>query len=1661
MTDMYAIHPAAAIDPKIGPLANNGGSTFTHALLSLSPAFKAADPGSTLTEDQRGTTRPQFGIRDIGAFESTVSLIPDYTITTTGNNIVITDNSGNGDVLDVSESGSNIRFVVTPNTRTYSIDGGSATAFTTPADVALVGATSITINAAGGNDIIDIGAFTANLPSLTINGGTGDDVVNFNGDINFASDANLDVDLQNDDATPGVDQVTVAANANLILSGSGTATIKVSRNVTINSGGSIETENGNLTVEANQQGTPTAGNFVGVNLDGSSLQVNGSGLLSVKGQGGNSGTNQHGIQVVSAGKIQGGSGMVAVEGIGGASGGSNNHGVNIVGINSRITSSGGSVEVKGTGGGSGSSVFNYGVSIDFGGEITAGGSGMVTVEGIGGASGANHNYGVYVLNADSRISSSGGSVEVKGMGGNNGALGSNFGVVVNLGGEITGGSSGSVTVEGTGGASGGANYGVYVLNANSRITSSGGSVEVKGMGGGSGSSSNNFGVVIQTSGEITAGGSGTVTVEGLGGSPTGSSNYGININGTNSRISSSGGSVEVKGTGGGSGSSINNYGVYVQAGGAISADGSGTVTVEGLGGSPTGSSNYGININGTNSRISSSGGSVEVKGTGGGSSGSAANYGVYIISGGEISAGGSGTVTVEGIGGASSGNNNFGVYVLNANSRITSSGGSVEVKGTGNTGTNPVEALRLQTSGAITSGSNADITILANGVNIISSGFVNSGTGTTTIRPRTAGTLINLGGADVFSGSPLTLGLTDTELDLVTASTLIIGDVNSGNLTVSAAISRPAATHVQLRSGGDVVFNQNLNTGGGTLLLDPGTSPAAVKPTFNGTDATAGTVSFASDLAIVINGTSPGDGTSSTYSRLTVVGMVNLDGVDLVFSGAYTPTDGDVFLIVDNDDTDPIIGTFNGLAEGATINNFLGSGLDATISYIGGTGNDVVLTVVAACPSLTTAPGEVQIANSTCTTGCAVSGGSIIPPTTGCPTGSSIQYSTDGGQSWSTTLPIYNVTGPAQTIQTRCVCDEDANTVSPASTGVTTVPGTCVTPNAPTGTLAITNSTCTDCTVGGGSIAIGTVSGTGGTIEYSTDGGTTWSSTLPSYNQTGPAQTIIASVLGADGCRSGSMQVGQTIPGQCISPTAVISNNNGLDLDCDNPQTTLSVTAAVSYNWARNDSPYSTDQNISVTQEGTYAVTITAANGCTASSSVMVNFSPDNMPPSINCPPTQTLVLGVNCTALLPNYTSLATTGDNCGVQSVTQSPTAGTLVSGAGNMVVRLYATDINNNIDSCSFTVIKVDNTPPTIQCFNQTVTFNGENTIPLNAGSLVDTTDNCGVATIVLSPTGISCEQVGQTVPVTVTVTDINGNPSTCTSNITIGGLPCGWSQNPNGVNCADGNSIAYNPVNGVWTATSTNCFYGPGFTSDATAFAQRTLCGDGSITAQVTDISGTALGWAGVVMRESNAAGAKKAQLMTNLSTLSRREFRTTTNGAANPQQFPSQSRYWLRIVRAGSQFSMYVSPNGLAWYFVGAQNIPMNACIQVGLVTTNYQQTSTVTATFANVGFTGSNVPPLVGVDGAVSHELQAAGFEAYPNPTSGELNVDLAQYLGRAVRVEVYSLTGQLLHFVEIEEVQTVIEQLDLSAFQNGMYLVKVKTDGLPDAVKRIVLSRE
>ncbi len=67
--NLVATGDRTSTNPLLGSLSDNGGPTFTHALLPKSPAIDAADPNNFSPTDQRGVKRPQGIGPDIGAFE--------------------------------------------------------------------------------------------------------------------------------------------------------------------------------------------------------------------------------------------------------------------------------------------------------------------------------------------------------------------------------------------------------------------------------------------------------------------------------------------------------------------------------------------------------------------------------------------------------------------------------------------------------------------------------------------------------------------------------------------------------------------------------------------------------------------------------------------------------------------------------------------------------------------------------------------------------------------------------------------------------------------------------------------------------------------------------------------------------------------------------------------------------------------------------------------------------------------------------------------------------------------------------------------------------------------------------------------------------------------------------------------------------------------------------------------------------------------------------------------------------------------------------------------------------------------------------------------------------------------------------------------------------
>jgi fibronectin-binding autotransporter adhesin len=94
-----------------------------------------------------------------------------------------------------------------------------------------------------------------------------------------------------------------------------------------------------------------------------------------------------------------------------------------------------------------------------------------------------------------------------------------------------------------------------------------------------------------------------------------------------------------------------------------------------------------------------------------------------------------------------------------------------------------------------------------------------------------------------------------------------------------------------------------------------------------------------------LGGTASGD-----YDQIDVSGTVHLGSatsLDTSFYHSFKPAVGDTFRIINNDGSDVITGTFDGLSEGDT---FKVSGYTFKISYKGGTGNDVVITTTALPP---------------------------------------------------------------------------------------------------------------------------------------------------------------------------------------------------------------------------------------------------------------------------------------------------------------------------------------------------------------------------------------------------------------------------------------------------------------------------------------------------------------------------------------------------------------------------------------------------------------------------------------------------------------------------------------------------------------------------------------
>jgi hypothetical protein len=165
---------------------------------------------------------------------------------------------------------------------------------------------------------------------------------------------------------------------------------------------------------------------------------------------------------------------------------------------------------------------------------------------------------------------------------------------------------------------------------------------------------------------------------------------------------------------------------------------------------------------------------------------------------------------------------------------------------------------------------------------------------------------------------------------------------------------------------------------------------------------------------------------------------------------------------------------------------------------------------------------------------------------------------------------------------------------------------------------------------------------------------------------------------------------------------------------------------------------------------------------------------------------------------------------------------------------------------------------------------------------------------------------------------------------------------------------------------------------GSTADALHFVYKTVSGDFDARVQVSSFVGTARHFettakAMLLARVNTTAGSADVKTWITPAppgdNLASASYRSTSGGATNSMG-PSVSpvglpNAWLRIQRAGDQYTTYSSTNGTDWSTIGTAPVALGADLDVGVGVVSHRSTGaadTATATFRNFHISQGAVP---------------------------------------------------------------------------------------------------
>jgi hypothetical protein len=430
---------------------------------------------------------------------------------------------------------------------------------------------------------------------------------------------------------------------------------------------------------------------------------------------------------------------------------------------------------------------------------------------------------------------------------------------------------------------------------------------------------------------------------------------------------------------------------------------------------------------------------------------------------------------------------------------------------------------------------------------------------------------------------------------------------------------------------------------------------------------------------------------------------------------------------------------------------------------------------------------------------------------------------------------------------------------------------------------------------------------------------------------------------------------------------------------------------------------------------GDYTATVTDANGCeTVAAASVTEPAPFS--------PWSTTVVNTVCANDPSGAATVSISGGTAPYAYNWSNGASGSEVSGLTPGAYTVTVADQNNCQTSQTVNIVATDNVPPAVSVQNATLFLGGNGTVSVTMAALSgEASDNCAVASTVITPSSFDCDQLGNQV-VTVIVTDASGLTSQASAVVTIRDNIAPVLTCPNSITrCAYDNVVSYPaPVavdncllasGGEWQLESglpSGSEFPIGVTTNIYSFTDPS--GNAGTCSFEVIVSAPVAFEAPAITNDVNNAGV--GSITVNMT------------GGVSPLSF----RWFHDGAVVGTEQNLFNVKAGLYTLEV----VDANGCI------------------YRTADLEVSNVS-------ASREPVWLSGVRMQPNPTSGITRVVFEDIPTTTLEISVIDAMGRVL-VSEISDNQSVIT-LNCTELPAGMYTVRFRTS-TETGIRKLVVNR-